>query len=268
MNPPTPYPEVNRVLAELLPGVQGILGQHFVGLYLYGSLAGGDFDEQSDVDFVVVTDEEISGTLFTALSEMHQHIATLDSWCATQLEGTYISQAALRRFDPARAQYLNIDRGRGEQLKVTPYHAGWVAQCHILRERGITLAGPAPHTLIDPVSPTDLRQAMIAILHGWATHILHDPAQLNSWGYQSYTVLSLCRILYTLQHSTVVSKPIAAQWAKETLATRWTPLLEQAWLGRQQPNLPAPAEEVNKTLAFIRYALERSRPFEMMVKET
>ncbi len=41
---PTPYPDVNAVLHRLLAEVQAVLGERFVGLYLYGSLAGGDFD--------------------------------------------------------------------------------------------------------------------------------------------------------------------------------------------------------------------------------
>ncbi|MBA3256436.1 MAG: nucleotidyltransferase domain-containing protein [Pyrinomonadaceae bacterium] len=97
---PTPYADVNSVLLELLTGVQNILGSHFVGMYLYGSLANGDFDQDSDVDFVVVTDNEISADLFLALRALHVQIATLDSWCATQLDGSYISQRALRRYDP------------------------------------------------------------------------------------------------------------------------------------------------------------------------
>ena len=54
--PPTPYPEVNVLLFRLLKEVQEALGEQFIGMYLYGSLASGDFDEKSsDVDFVVVT---------------------------------------------------------------------------------------------------------------------------------------------------------------------------------------------------------------------
>lgn len=34
---PMPYPEINAVLHELLTGVREILGDHFIGLYLYGS---------------------------------------------------------------------------------------------------------------------------------------------------------------------------------------------------------------------------------------
>ena len=36
---PTPYPDVNVVLHALLSSVQTVLGNHFIGLYLYGSLA-------------------------------------------------------------------------------------------------------------------------------------------------------------------------------------------------------------------------------------
>jgi hypothetical protein len=237
--------------------VQAILGERFIGAYLSGSLANGDFDEHSDVDVVIVAEQEITDPYFSALSTMHQRLAALDSWCATQLEVTYISRAALRRFDPAQARHANLDRGEGERLKMIGYDEGWLVQCHLLHERGITLAGPAPRSLIDPVSPEDLKQAMRAILAGWAAEFLHDPAPLSNQGYQSYTVLSLCRILYTLEHGAVVSKPAAARWAQTALEARWVPLIERAGRGRQHPQAEAPAQAVGETQAFIRHALER-----------
>ena len=91
-NNPTPFPEVNAILQELLESVKGVLGSHFIGMYLEGSLANGDFDQDSDIDFVVVTDEDVSENLFSVLKRMHERIATIDSWCAIQLEGSYISQ--------------------------------------------------------------------------------------------------------------------------------------------------------------------------------
>jgi len=267
----TPYPEVNVVLHELLASVQSILGNHFIGMYLYGSLATGDFDRDSDVDYLVVTDNELSDELFSALQEMHTSIAMIDSWCATQLEGSYVPQGALRRYDPVHALHLHIDRGRGEQLKVMQidnaalsraWWGGWVLLRQVVREKGITLAGPAPQTLIDPVSPDNLRQAALAIFYGWTKQILDDPAEISSRGYQSYTVFTLCRILYTLQRGAVVSKPAAARWVQETLDQRWVPLIDRAWVGRQNPGLKAQAEDVNETLNFISYTLERSQKFE------
>jgi predicted nucleotidyltransferase len=256
---PTPYLEVNAILQELLESVKRILGSHFIGMYLEGSLASGDFDRDSDIDFVVVADDAISGDLFSALQAMHERIAAIDSWWAIQLEGSYISRQAIRCYDPEQALHPNIERGSGERLKMVYHNAAWAIHRYILRERGITMTGPSPHTLIDPVPPDDLRQAMLPLLQGWATQILNHPNEINSRGYQSYTVLSLCRILYTLQMGGVVSKPFAAQWAKDTLGEKWAALIDRAWVGRQNPQWSAETEDINGTLDLIRYALNCSR---------
>ena len=259
----TPYPEANTMLQELLESVRNILGSHFIGMYLDGSLTSRDFDEDSDIDFVVVTDEDISGDLFVALKTMHERIATMDSPFAVQLEGSYISQQGLRRYDPEHALHPNIERGEGERLKMVSHDDWWIIHRYILRERGITIVGPAPQTLIDPVSPNDLRQAMLSILNGWATQILNNPNLINGRGYQSYVVLSLCRILYTLQFGDVVSKLVAARWAKETLDSQWVSLIDRAWVGRHHPQSKAETEDIKGTLDFIRFTLEFSQQFKI-----
>ena len=264
---PTPYPDVNAALRAFLSGARTVLGDQFIGMVVHGSLASGDFDQDSDIDFVVVTDDEISGDLFSALQAMHEHIATIDSWWAIQLEGSYISQHALRRYDPTHAMHPNIERGKGERLKMVHHDEAWDIHRYVLREHGITLVGSAPRDLIDPVSPTRLRQAMLTLLPGWASQILREPTQIKYRGYQSYTVLSLCRALYTLQYGTVVSKPVAAHWAQATLSERWAPLIERTWMGRHNPDSEASSENVNETLEFIHYALERSQQFEILADQ-
>ncbi len=265
---PTPYPEVNQILNVLLPEVQAILGNQFIGMYLYGSLAYGGFDRDSDVDFVVVTRQELTEMLFFGLQAMHAQIATLDSWCATQLEGSYIPLKALRQYDPVRVLHLHIDRGRGECLQrmqiddarlSRAWWGGWVLLRAVLRENGISLTRPAPKTLIAPVSPEELRRATLAVLHGWLEPLLEDSHEIQNRGYQSYTVLTLCRTLYTLQHGNIASKQVAARWAQEKLGKLWSTLIERAWIGRQNPGDPATYEEVNGTLDFIRYILEHSQ---------
>ena len=150
-NTPTPFPEVNAILQELLESVKSVLGSHFIGLYLEGSLANGDFDQDSDIDFVVVTDDNVSENLFSELQAMHERIVAIDSWCAIQLEGSYISQYALRRHDPEHALHPNIERGNGERLKLVLHDDTWIIHRSILRKSGITLIGPDHETLIDPI---------------------------------------------------------------------------------------------------------------------
>jgi len=262
---PTPFPDVNEILQELLASVKNILGSHFYGMYLEGSLAHGDFDQASDIDFVVVTDEDISEDDYFALQAMHTRFNQIGSGWAIQLEGSYISRHALRRFDPEHASYPNIERGIGEPLKMVFHDEPWIIHRYILRERGITLSGPDPKTLIDPVSSNDLRRAMLPLLHGWVSQMLNDPDEMIRRGYpSSYVVLTLCRILYTLELGDVVTKPKAARWAKETVSEKWKTFIDQAWVKRQQYHpLTAGSDEMNQTLDFIGYTLERSRQVEI-----
>ncbi len=249
---PTPYPEVNALVHKLLSDVQDILGERFVAMYLYGSLATGDFDpRRSDVDFVVVTDDELGDDLVSRLQAMHARIAAGDSPWATELEGSYLPRPAMRRFEPANARYPMIDRGGG--LRVEQHHSDSVIRLHILRERGVVVAGPPPATLIDPVPVDELRQAVLELLHGWWAPMLHDPSRLHSRDYQDYAVLTMCRVLYTLQNGTIVSKPSAARWAQETLDARWSPIIERALAGLDG----SPEVTLDETLHFIRFTLER-----------
>ena len=58
-SPPTPYPDLNQVLHELVSSMQSALGSNLTGVYLQGSFAVGDFDVHSDVDFAVVVAHEL-----------------------------------------------------------------------------------------------------------------------------------------------------------------------------------------------------------------
>jgi len=256
----TSYPDVNELISLLLTTVPKTLGRQFVGMYIYGSIASGDFDEHSDIDILVVTDTALSSAEFDAVKEMHEKVQELDSPWTTQVEIVYVPRDAIRRFDPENNQHPHLDRGRGEKLHIVQHNSDWVVQRYLLRERGITLAGPDPKTLIDPVSADDLRKAMYPLLFDWYGHFPEKPNPFGSRGYQSYVVLSLCRILYTIQTGDVVSKMAAARWARETLDPRWVPLIESAIHGRQHPNQEPLPEDVAETLDMIRYAMQRAKP--------
>lgn len=256
---PTPYPDVNAVIHAVLSGARTILGDDLLGMYLTGSLAAGDFDPQnSDIDFIVVTATELSTETIAALTVMHAHIAAGSSKWATELEGSYIPAQALRRYDPANAEHPHIFRGEGESRLFMMWHASdWVIQRHVLREHGVVIVGPSPRTLVDPIPPDDLRQAVRTLAKVWPAPLLDDPEPLRHNGYHAYTVVTLCRMLYTLQHGTIVSKPVAARWAQRADGARWAALIERA-LGWAMG-----WDDVHATLDFMRYTLERSEQDEL-----
>lgn len=253
---PTNLPDVNKILDILLYEVARILNDQFVGMYLFGSLANGGFDPHSDIDVLVVTKEEITRETFSALYSMQERISETDSPWAVQLEVSYIPKDALRRHDPSNNKHPHIDRGGGEKLHIMKHDSDWIIQRFVLRERGRTIVGPDPKSLIDPVSPEDLKLAVLDILNTWIKGFLDEPQILESRGYQSYTVLTLCRILHTHKYGTIVSKPVAADWARQNLDRKWIPLIDRAWKGRENPGVKSSQQDINGTLDFIRYCLD------------
>jgi predicted nucleotidyltransferase len=257
---PTPYPDVNEIVSILLRRVQAILGDQLVGLYLDGSLANGGFDEHSDIDVIVVTAAEVSEEVFLVLKAMHEQIARLDSPWAVELEVSYIPQNALHRFDPGNNLHPNLERGASERLKMLRHESDWIIHRHILRERGIVVAGPDPRTLVDPISPDDLRRAVVEGVPIWVNPLLQDPSELRRRGFQSFFVLSLCRMIYTLKYGDILPKQAAAEWGRENLEPHWRPLIERALLGRQNPGMDADPEDLLQTLDMMRYTLEKIKP--------
>ena len=255
---PTPYRELNHVLHELATSARSILGRDFVGAYLQGSFALGDFDEHSDVDFAIVVEDEPDDGQVAALQSMHARVYGLQSSWAQHLEGSYFTRKLIKRLDPSRAEPWYLDNGSRELVPSDHCNTAVVRWC--VRERGIALAGPEPRTLVDPVSGDDLRLEVSATMRWWADMIFADPREMDRWWYPSFTVLTYCRMLYTLESGMISSKPVAARWAQETLDQRWAPLIRRAWEVR--PSLSsrvgrrADPDELSGTLEFIRYAVD------------
>jgi Domain of unknown function (DUF4111)/Nucleotidyltransferase domain len=264
---PTPYSDVNVVLTKLRTCVQSVLGRQFVGMYLYGSLALGDFDLlSSDIDFIVVTDAELSEDLVDALRRLHVCFRATDSPWSSRIEAAYIPCHALRANVPASARYPQVEKDRG--FTVDTVESGWVIQLLTLREHGIVVEGPDPRTLIAPLDPVDIRRASAAHALVWSEQAEHDPDWLTWIRIQenlAFVVLTLCRMLYTLEAGSVASKPRAAQWMIQTSGNLWAGLIRSALLG-QHTSGSASDREVRKTIALLNFIVERYQRHMMVVR--
>ena len=225
------------------------LGEHFTGLYLYGSLADGDFDPaRSDIDFVVVTEDELPNETIQALEAMHSRLwATGEKWYK-KLEGSYIIRTALRRYNPADGPFPCVNEGR---FYLARHESDWILQRVLLRKYRATVAGPDIRPMIDPVSSEEIQGAVNGYIQEWWRPMLDNPERLHDRHYQAYAALSMCRASYTLQSGRVASKTESARWAQQTLGERWTGLIERAlaWPQGEQ------ADEFSETLAFMQFVL-------------
>jgi predicted nucleotidyltransferase len=253
---PTLFPELNELLAELVARVESILGDNFVGAYLVGGFALGGGDLQSDCDFLVVTEEQVTAEQERQLRELHDEIPTRPGHWPHDLEGSYAPRADLETLAALDRQWLYVNRG-GRDLE-------WSTHCNTedvrwtLRERGITLAGPEPRPLVAEVPADVLRSRMPALIDSFLPDLLSWTSFDIGWA-QRYAVTTLCRMLYTLERGEVPSKPASLEWAKSALPTKWHGLIQQASDDRPLPwsDPPRPGS-VEATIAFSEYAKERA----------
>ena len=265
--PNHPYPELREVLEIFVSKIKSELAENLVGVYLVGSLASGDFDLDSDMDFLVVTKRELTETNMRHLQDIQKKVYGLDHYPAKHLEGSYISINDLNDWSTAGEKKLYyFDHGSTTfewSIHDNNWHVRWV-----LRERGITLIGPEPETLLQPIPLDELfkemKTSMRQILEAF-TDALNQP--LNFWNSQfgqSFVVLTYCRILHTLNTGTVQSKKAGTKWAKQYVAPQWIKLVDQAWRDREGVRFGekigqrADPELLFETVAFMKYAIAQT----------
>jgi hypothetical protein len=249
----TPFRELDEVLRELVAGVREVLGANLCGVYLQGSFALGDADEWSDADFLVVTVEPAGEANRPALDELHRRLFGMPDHWAQHLEGSYIDRQLVRAPDSAGTKLLFLDHGSNELVWDDHCNTAYVRWT--LREHGVTMTGPAPPVLVDPISIDVLRDEARERLPGWVEWALSLP-EMNRWQ-QAYIVISLCRVLWTTEHGTVVSKRAAGEWALGALDSEWSPLIRRALDDRPDPvarwHQAAVPGDIERTLEFARY---------------
>jgi predicted nucleotidyltransferase len=258
---PTPYPELNSVLNELVRSIQEILQDNLIGAYLQGSFAIGDFDQHSDVDFIVVTHEDLNDEQVAALQRMHERIYHLPVSWAQHLEGSYFPKDVLRDTAECGGNVWYLDHGATSIKRHN--HCNTLVVRWTLREKGVTLQGPPPVTLVDPILVEMLRKEILEVIHEWGQEILTNPEHYNNRFYQAFILHSYCRMLHSLQVGYPDSKRAGTQWAKANLDPVWVDLIDRSWAGRPNPAVsvrqPADPDDYARTLEFVRHVMEKSK---------
>jgi predicted nucleotidyltransferase len=260
---PTPYPELNEVLEELVSRLRKALGGKLIGVYLQGSFALGDFDEHSDVDFIVVLESELLPQEVNTLQSTHTEIYHLGLEWAKHLEGSYFPFDILQDLNHAGEDLWYLDNGASSLIRSD--HCNTLLVRWIVRECGVNLIGPPMEDLIGPISTQDLRHEMYAVIMTWGQQILDGPDQWNNRFYQGFIVLNYARMLHDLHRGRPGTKREGAEWVKRTLDPSWSPLIDRAWSTRPEPSRQveqaADTDEFEKTLSFLEYVMEESRRF-------
>lgn len=256
---PTEFPELNKLLDIFVLAVGEVLLDNLVGVYLQGSFALGDADAHSDLDFIVITHQEVGPSEQERLQAMHTRLFGLPTTWAQHLEGSYVSADRIRVVDPTRVSLLYLDNGA--KTLEWDNHCNTAVVRWTLREHGVALAGPPAASLVDLVTPAQLAaDVLVTMFEGAAWAYTPDgrfPSGMSAFK-QQFLVQLYCRALHTLLVGTVTTKAQASAWARDALEANWRTLIDRAVLDRPDPwqrvHRAAGENLAVETMAFVDYA--------------
>jgi len=225
------FPRNPTALLQMLSiSIPKVLGEKVVGLYVYGSLVTGGYDDRvSDVDLLAVTTEDLDDETLERLCFMHTQIEKENPQWSNRVEVAYLSTDGLRSFKTRASPMINISPG--EPIHRIQAGMDWLVNWYLVRTGGVTLLGPPPDQLVPEISNAEFIGAVGANAH----HSAARSAKVQDRRSQSYAILTMCRAVHTLETGQHHSKQDSAQWARRQFPG-WSDLIDIALTRRREPD--------------------------------
>jgi hypothetical protein len=270
----TPFRALDAVLLDYARALHDLLGDDLIGLYPTGSLAIGDFDLTSDVDFLVVVRDEPTGDTIERVQSAHRALLARDTRWVRHLEYSVFPLQTLAKKsspygpgghddDPERLLWYfpnggpDVERSDHDNSLVTRW---------TLRYRSKAVLGPDPATFAPEVTADGLRREIRSSMLGWRDAFAPGSPFDNRF-HQVFFVLNNCRALQDLHEGRVTSKREGVRWAEQHLDPEWHPLIEWCWRERQDTGIsviqPADPAAVRETVRFMAATTRLAEEFEL-----
>ncbi|OXM50660.1 nucleotidyltransferase [Amycolatopsis thailandensis] len=201
-----------------------------LGLYLYGSAAAGGLKPDSDVDLLLVTRRSLGEperaalvSLLSRLSGWRGHVGRFPDAVGRrpiELTGLVAGDERHRR-DFQYGEWLREDfaQGRLPEPADDPDVVILAATAHSAHR---VLRGPALADVVDPVPPDLLRSAALGVVPDLVSEVEGDERNV---------LLTLARVVVTVETGGIVSKDVAAATVAPALDGADRVLLERARAG-------------------------------------
>lgn len=226
---------MDELLAPVLRHLDHSSPGDVIGVYLYGSATTTGLRSDSDIDLLILTHRSLTESERSALvsllldfsgwkghAERFPHAADRQP-----LEVTSLVISDLRplngapRYDFQYGEWLREQLTNG-LLPQPAYDPDVIALLASAQDSHKVLRGPALGDILDPIPPELLRGALLAVV----PNVVQDVA-----GDERNALLTLARIIVTLESGQVVSKDEAAQRIAPRLSANDRELLEHARAG-------------------------------------
>ena len=224
----TSHEDVDEILAFFTKEVKVIFGAGLTGIYLTGSLSYNAFNYgSSDIDVTVILEHPVASDELAGLRVLHATLVQRFGKWARRFECSYTPIGMLPSILPpgSRPWYWG---GDDSLYAEAPYGNEWIINNYLLYHHAIPLVGPEFRRLMEPVDMAEVQKACIRDLFTEWEPKKADRKWFKDSHYESYFVLNLCRILYTVTCKDAGSKQSAASWVQSNSPEPWPNLVAAA----------------------------------------
>ncbi|MED4680964.1 aminoglycoside adenylyltransferase domain-containing protein [Bacillus nitratireducens] len=223
--------EVKQLMEQYTVELKEIfLDEKIVGVYIYGSIALGAFYiETSDVDFVTVISDSVNEAEKKQIVELHKKISK--STLGKRMDGMYIPLADLGKYNDEMNEYVYCTDGKANIGHWDINAVTWWT----LKNQGITVIGKEAEDLSFQIRWDDVVNTMKYNVEQYWSEKAKQPYLFFIEEWVESAVVTMGRILYTLDHKTIVSKDRGLQYLLERSAKEWDPLLKEVERMRHNP---------------------------------
>ncbi len=225
MDSQTDRKELSEQVTQVILIAETLLHNQILGIYLYGSATMNGLRPDSDIDILIITNQEMSLAVRKDLTE--QLLSASGSVGCTgkrPLEVTVINRCDITPWKfPPKCEYMygewlrsEIESGKIPQSCNDPDVAVLLWQT---RSHSITLRGMDAEKLIPSIPFTEIRKAMEDSLSGLIASIKGDERNV---------LLTLARMWFTLETGGICTKDIAAKWVCPKLPESLRSLMKMA----------------------------------------
>lgn len=219
--------ETEEQITQCLSLLKDILGQHLLGVYLYGSAIVGGLQKYSDIDLFVVTARSTTYEEKSKLVANLLHISGIYMKSSKlPIEMTIVNKLEINpwhyppNFD---FQYGDWLRKEFESGNIEPWPTKEMPDLALLITQLLlgskTLLGANPNQLLSKIPYRDFMMATTRALDSLMADLNNDTRNV---------LLTYARIWSTLETDTIRSKPAAADWVIDRLPENYRPVLSRA----------------------------------------
>ena len=192
------------------------------GVYIYGSIALGAFNEQkSDIDFIVLLKRELSDQEVVAIKGIHSQMNKYEF--GNRMDGVYVQASLIGKTNEEQPMYPFCSDGKVSVGHWDVNHITW----WVLKQHGISLQG----TSIEELNiPTNWEDVLKTLEYNVNKYWFNKTKKMYLFLFDSmieFTTCTISRIICSLEQQDIFSKDKAVKLCLGTLPEEWHLLLKE-----------------------------------------